>query len=182
MTRIYCDMDGVLCFFDKRACDKWGFKPDGSGWYDIEDHHWKMIEYDTDFWAHMEWQPGGRELWEAVKSMDPWILSAYNKEVMQSTIIGKLEWVRRELLIPDWKVKVCMREDKFHFARNLDGTRNVLIDDNQTNVREWARAGGVAVYHKNNTESTVNIINSIKEGKISLEHAAVWSEIGTLPA
>lgn len=172
--RLYFDMDGVLCHFDKRACETWGFEPNESGWYDIEAHHWKLIEHNTEFWSHMEWQPGGKELWEATKDMNRWILSAYNPAVMKSTIVGKIGWINNQLDIPDWKAKLVMREDKRHFAVNHDGTRNVLIDDQLKNIQEWAAAGGVGIHHTDDVVHTIEVLDKIKNRSIDLTTPSVW--------
>lgn len=168
--RLYLDMDGVLCHFDKRAMSLWTeLKPDESGWYDIEKHHWEMIEHDTAFWSDMEWQPGGRELWAAAQNMDPWLLSAYNPAVMRSTVIGKMDWINKELQIPTWKAKFCMREDKQHFARHPSGQRNVIVEDNMKNCVEWEKAGGIAIFHKHtDTDSTIKHLHAINSRQLDL--------------
>lgn len=169
MSRLYLDMDGVLCHFDKRARETWGFEIDPNGWYDISDDHWKMIYQNTEFWSHMDWQPGGQELWEISKSLDPWILTAYNPMVMRSTIIGKLDWVERELGIPIWKMKLTMREDKHHFATNLNGTRNILVDDNRKNIKEWEQAGGIGIFFdQTNINAALAHVTALSTNRLDL--------------
>jgi len=168
--RLYLDMDGVLCHFAKKAQETWGFPEKEDGWYDIEDHHWDMIDQKPEFWSEMEWQPGGRELWDATKHLDPWLLTAYNIQVMQSTIVGKLGWVKSELAIPLWKTKLVMREDKQHYARNPDGSRNILIDDSKKNIREWFDQGGLAIYHGGDVSDTLHHLKNITTGRIPTEY------------
>lgn len=168
--RIYLDMDGVLCHFDKRAMALWtDLKPDDTGWYDIKHHHWMMIENDTAFWGEMEWQPGGKELWAVAWRMDPWLLSAYNPVVMRSTVIGKMDWIDKELAIPTWKAKFCMREDKQNFARHPSGHRNVIVEDNMKNCVEWEKAGGIAIFHQDKyIDSTIKHLSDINSGQLDL--------------
>ena len=69
--KIYIDMDGVLCDFDKKFKEISGEDfieySDKYGW----NKTWKTIEKSgIEYWSEMEWNGGGKKLWNFLKNLD----------------------------------------------------------------------------------------------------------------
>lgn len=155
-TRIYLDMDGVLCNFIKGVKDTTGedfTSPDlnHAGKGKIK----QKIEAKGDFWHNLEWMPGGQELWRHVKSSSPYILSAYANWDKNSQA-GKHIWIKRHLMIPKQRIELVKRADKQNYAV-IDGVANILIDDYIKNIREWEAAGGIGIHHTD-ARKTINTL------------------------
>jgi hypothetical protein len=70
---IFCDMDGVLCDFDLGYKDLTGKSTDEANTVG-KSYFWKLFresvgENEKEFWANLEWQPGGKELWGYIESI-----------------------------------------------------------------------------------------------------------------
>ncbi len=150
---IFVDLDGVLTNFDKGYYDLTGI--------DITGHHyddkqfWEPInKAGYDFWINLEWTDDGKKLWNYVKKYNPQILSAPSKQ--NDSRIGKHDWVKREL--PGTHLILRSAQHKCEFA----SPNSILIDDNETNIKQWKNAGGIAIQHI----SADNTINELK--KLSL--------------
>ena len=57
---IYCDMDQVLCNFMKGADEAVG----SSFIHADKTERWNKINQTKNFWANLEWMPGGKRLWQ----------------------------------------------------------------------------------------------------------------------
>ena len=155
-SKIYLDMDGVLCNFIKGVADTTGED------FTSPDLNQKMkgqikskIEEKGDFWHNLEWQPGGQQLYRYVKSSSPYILSAYAKWD-KNCKDGKNSWIKRHLMMPKQRINLVKREDKKLYAVQ-DGVPNILIDDYIKNIREWEQAGGIGI-HQTDVKRTINTI------------------------
>ena len=86
---------------------------------------YKIAHDDVDFWADLEWQPGGKQLWSYIRQFDPDILtSPMDKQGHYESLEGKLIWVEKNLgLSPD---KVNFAHDKYKYAVSEDGKPNFL--------------------------------------------------------
>jgi hypothetical protein len=51
--------------------------------------------------------------------------------------------------------------DKGMYAKQADGTPNILIDDFGYNIKKWQSAGGIGIQHTNG--SVGNTINQLKK-------------------
>jgi hypothetical protein len=168
---IFCDMDGVLVNFDKGYQDLTGMSThhvDAQG----KKEFWKAFrqglensgESEKHYWANLDWQPGGKELWDYIKEYNPYILTApsvnfdlpydqrYNREYNES-MQGKLEWVQR---------LSNMRKIYFASAVNkpkLAGSNKILIDDRKDTIDSWNANGGIGILHT----SAENTIKQLKE-------------------
>jgi len=75
--KIYCDMDGVLCDFEKQFIKFFGMTPDE---YDAEHGRtafWKAIDdAGVRYWAGMDWMPEGKKLWSYIEKYKPTLLTA----------------------------------------------------------------------------------------------------------
>ena len=91
---IYCDMDQVLCNFLKGADEAIG----GSFVQAPKDTRWGKINQTKDFWANLEWMPGGKRLWQFISRYDPYILSAYSGRDPASKN-GKLKWLAKNTYV-----------------------------------------------------------------------------------
>lgn len=149
--RIYCDMDGVLTDFVKAMRD--------IGWTGSLDFNhneigkmWRLIDKHGghEFWASMPWMDGGKELWKYIKDKDPWILTSVGRSLHggpgRKRKKGKELWVERELgkqylanmiVVPDKRLKA-------DYAK----PNAVLVDDEEQNINDFIRAGGMAIHHK----------------------------------
>ena len=157
LPAIYCDMDEVLCAFLKGAN-----KAIGGDFPSMDKNkRWKLIVQTKDFWANLEWQPGGKQLWAYIRQFDPDILtSPMDKQGHNESLEGKLIWVERNLgLSPD---KVNFAHDKYKYAISEDGKPNILIDDFETKVKPFTEAGGIGILHLG-AKNTIKILELLKD-------------------
>lgn len=150
-------MDGVLCNFE-RGCELAYNEP----WYPnlhvrcnhkdpaIADQFWlEMYDRKPDFWETLPWMPGGQTLWKGLIGIPVQILTALPDVAMRAEH-GKRVWCATHLTPQPRTVHVVQRPQKKQFALNPYGEPNILIDDYVKNVKEWWKAGGIAIHHDHN--------------------------------
>jgi len=138
---IYCDMDGVLCDFDRPLKERFGVD---DTWALGDDELWPLVKQIPRFWEDLEWMPGGKELWEFIRPYKPSILTSPSRHDDRSKP-GKIEWVERE--IPDKKVHlIFIRASK---KRTYASQSSILIDDLASNIEGWKASGGIGILHEN---------------------------------
>tara|TARA_B100000287_G_scaffold314751_1_gene298295 strand:- start:750 stop:1244 length:495 start_codon:yes stop_codon:yes gene_type:complete len=146
-TRIYCDMDGVLCDFARNIKITTGMTIDK--WMRINPKHerWQPIVAKKDFWANMPWLNDGKNLWRFIEKYNPHILSAASQEDPNCKM-GKHRWIFRNLNIPSGRIHLVQRHEKQTYAKT-GGQPSILIDDYVKNTREFSMRGGVGITFKN---------------------------------
>jgi hypothetical protein len=150
---IYCDMDGVLCDFDKRYQQTTGMLPkDYETKYGISAFWDAINDEGVKFWAGMEWMPGGQQLWDYIAKYNPTLLSAPSRE--ESSKIGKRLWVKRNMA--GTKLILASRERKQLYS----GENQILIDDRTDNIDEWKSKGGIGILYKT-SEQTINELKNL---------------------
>ena len=148
--KIYCDMDGVLVNFIKGYYELTG--RDISGQYHTDKKFWEPIDKaGVDFWLNLEWTPDGKALWDYIKKYNPELLSS--PSIQNDSRVGKAKWVEKEL--PGVHLILRSAEKKQEFA----APNTILIDDRESNIEQWERAGGIAIFHT----STADTINQLKQ-------------------
>jgi len=150
---IYCDMDGVLCDFDKRFMEFSNGIPPGK--YESKfgkKAFWKLIsEKGVGYWVGIPWMSDGKQLWNYIKPYNPSLLSAPSME--ESSRLGKRLWVRNN--IPGTKLILRSAEQKQEFAN----PNAILIDDRPSNIEQWRAKGGIGILHTSANET----IEQLKE-------------------
>jgi len=145
--KIYCDMDGVLCDFDKRFKEFSDDIPPGkyASKFGIK-IFWKLIhKQGVGFWVGIPWMPDGEQLWNYIKPFNPSLLSAPSME--ESSRLGKRLWVRNN--IPGTKLILRQAEQKQEFAN----PNSILIDDRPSNIEQWRAKGGIGILHTSANET-----------------------------
>ena len=144
---IYCDMDGVLCDFDKRFMEFSNDIPPGK--YESKfgkKAFWKLIsEKGVGYWVGIPWMSDGKQLWSYIKPYNPSLLSAPSME--ESSRLGKRLWVRNN--IPGTKLILRSAEQKQEFAN----PNAILIDDRPSNIEQWRAKGGIGILHTSADET-----------------------------
>jgi len=146
--KIYCDMDGVLCDFDKRFKDlnPEHLKPSEYISKYNTNKFWDLIDsYKEKFWSEMQWMPDGKQLWEYIKKYNPSLLSAPSKKA--SSRFGKRLWVDKNL--PGTKLILAAAEKKQNYSKK----DRILIDDREDNISQWVSQGGIGILHKNTADT-----------------------------
>jgi len=169
---IYCDMDGVLCNFDKGYEDLTGVSTQkaneeskSSFWKRFRDSLEEKNIKEKDFWANLEWQPGGKELWNYIQQYNPNILSAPSVNFSlpsdqqlspdhNEAIQGKKEWIAKNLSGVGEEIFVPAPQ-KASYAN----PKSILIDDMKKNTDAWRASSGKAIFHTTASET----INTLKE-------------------
>jgi len=163
----FCDMDGVLCFLDKMFTSCSGESVHGYAEKYGVAAFWKFPDtVGEPFWSDMEWQPGGKDLWNYIKKYNPTILSAPSRQ--PSCHAGKLKWLIKNIPeLPNHNVqtkskygwdgtsKIILNSDKFRYVKDQ---YDILIDDTQKKIDAWNKAGGTGILHT----SAENSINQLK--------------------
>jgi phosphopantetheine adenylyltransferase len=156
---IYCDMDGVLCDFDLGYEKLTGISTAEANTKG-KSYFWELFrkgvgKNEKEFWANLPWQPGGQELWKAISPYTPNILSSpaidFNLPSNQQldpeynqAIQGKKEWIAKNLSNVGEEIFVPAVQKATFAAPN-----HILIDDMKKNTDAWEAAGGIAISHKN---------------------------------
>ena len=141
--KIYCDMDGVLCDFNKRFTSLNPEKLSPSQ-YDAKygrEKFWNFIdkEIGVKFWVGIPWMKDGKELWDYIKKYNPTLLSAPSRE--NESRLGKRLWVKNN--IPGTKLILASASKK----QNYSGRDKILIDDRPDNIEQWRSKGGIGILH-----------------------------------
>ena len=166
-SEVFVDMDGVLVDF----FTEWAKLMNVKTYRDIPKREipkaLKKIVDTPNFWENLPPLAGYKELLTAIKQMH----GSY--KILSSPLAndpnvdpGKREWVNKHLgfFKPE---KVIIDHNKSQYAKQPDGTPNILIDDYGKNVNAWKQAGGVAIkHHTSTTNDTINQLKSILTNEV----------------
>jgi hypothetical protein len=149
IKKIYLDMDGVLCNFERRYLELYDELPgsmrDRKDFNVNWDHFVQSEQFKT-----LDWWTGGRDLltyitqYQHENEVEVEILSSsggqkYHREVAEQ----KIEWLR-DKGIPFKANIVSGRKAKAEYAT----PESVLIDDTHDVIQGFIAAGGIGVHHK----------------------------------
>ena len=140
MNRLFLDCDGVLADFDRGAAAVLAMSP-----REFEKRHglgefWRRLARAPDFYATLPELPDARELFEAVRHLDPIILTGLPRGNWAAQ--QKERWAAEHF--PGTRIITCMAVDKRRHAQAGD----ILVDDLLTHRHLWEEAGGVFVHHR----------------------------------
>ena len=164
ITRIYFDLDGVLANFNdqfkKYSNEKLDFK-EYIGKYGSK-KTWDIINKGgIKYWSTMNWNPGGKELYNYVMKMAPqngievWVLSSPGLDPNGDAKKGKNEWLDKHTSIPQNRRIFKQAKDKHTEAKE----GYILIDDMGKNATEFTQAGGIGI--KNNPKNSKESIEKL---------------------
>jgi FMN phosphatase YigB (HAD superfamily) len=160
MKKIFVDMDGVLCDFNKRYTEKFGRTPaeiKADRVNKLYSKHWHQFVDDAEF-TGLEKMGHANELLSILRSIDNrfeiCILSSAGgfdrqREVQEQ----KLAWLEMHDIY--WPaVIVPGRKYKTGFA----GVDALMIDDTYDVVESFIKAGGNGVWYKDGGENALGLI------------------------
>jgi hypothetical protein len=144
--RLYLDCDGVLADFEKGANAALGMPPKA-----FEKRHgvgrfWAKLASTPDFYFSLPLLPDALSLYEAVKHLDPVILTGLPRGNWAAD--QKVRWAAQHF--PGVRIITTMARDKRDHAKEGD----VLVDDQGKHRHLWEGAGGIFVHHRN-AETTI---------------------------
>ena len=137
--QLYLDCDGVLADFDAGAVRLLGMGPGefqekfGAGRF------WARLAKAPDFYGSLPLMAGALELFEAVRHLDPMILTGLPRGNWAAG--QKVRWVHQHF--PGTRIITVMAVDKRHHCQPGD----VLVDDTLKHRQRWEDAGGIFVHH-----------------------------------
>lgn len=150
---IYCDMDGVLCDFDRRFEQFGGMLPNEYETKNGINKFWELIDgIGSQFWSEIPWMQDGKQLWTYISKYKPSLLSAPSQD--SSSRYGKSLWVKKN--IPGTKLILAERKNKQNYSKK----NRILIDDMPNTINEWNSRGGIGILHTS-TENTLNELKSL---------------------
>jgi hypothetical protein len=192
--RIYCDLDGVLVDFESGIRSLF---PEQSlaapKSFHINDLNrrdmWRRVRTaDPPFFETLHWTAGGKRLWQAIRHLQPDILTGVPPFV--SSRQQKMNWCRQQLCVPvrhvdmagPWRSHVNVNggetsllesspneqaavcnvitcwSDNKHYH---SGPNAVLIDDRECLQRKWEAAGGIFIHHNGDVDATLGRLRDI---------------------
>jgi 5'(3')-deoxyribonucleotidase len=143
--RLYLDCDGVLADFDRGAHDVLGASPEAYVQRHGMGRFWQRLAQAPDFFARLPLMPGATILFEAVRHLDPVILTGLPHGNWAAG--QKQRWAARHF--PGTRIITCMARDKRKYCRSGD----VLVDDNPKYRHLWEGAGGIFIHHRSVADS-----------------------------
>ena len=145
MRQLYLDCDGVLADFDKGATAVLGLPPKA-----YEKRHglgrfWRQLAVAPDFYFGLPLMDDAMELFEAVRHLDPVILTGL--PLGNWAAEQKVRWAAKHF--PGTRIITTMARDKRDHAREGD----VLVDDQLRHSALGVEAGGVFIHHRSAAQS-----------------------------
>jgi 5'(3')-deoxyribonucleotidase len=141
--KIFVDLDGVLADFDKSAGTILG--TDNIYKYEFvwgQDVFWQKLNKYPWFFRDLERTPDAGVLWNAIKHLNPTILTALPRKDAHDVDVQKRNWVSKHISHTA-EVITCLTKDKPNYCKPGD----ILIDDRAVNRDAWLKAGGTYVIH-----------------------------------
>jgi hypothetical protein len=144
--QLFLDCDGVLADFDKGATAILGMAPRA-----FEKRHglgrfWAKLASAPDFYFSLPLLPDAMRLFDAVKHLDPVILTGLPGGNWAAD--QKVRWAAQHF--PGTRIITTLARNKRDHAKEGD----VLVDDQVRHAHLWEEIGGVFVHHKD-AETTI---------------------------
>jgi len=158
---LYLDMDGVIADLYNHAAEI----------YDVEHYksmtpkQWEAFFKDSnayELFRDISPFPSSNQLVRLIKKIAGGftILSSPLNFDREGSIKGKREWLRKHLNVsPDGEI---FDHEKWKFAKQIDGTPNVLIDDYTPNITKWQEAGGIGIKYQADEQPISDVVNALK--------------------
>ena len=158
---IYLDMDGVIADFFGGVEKMYGVKH----WKELTsvktggDLKQEVIDRITgsDFFATLPKFPTTDSLIQLVKSSTGGRFSILTSPLIgdhENSAAQKKVWIAKNIEQPD-EVIVSGRKEKW--AKQKDGTANILIDDRPVNIERWEARGGFGILYQANKDSIIKV-------------------------
>jgi hypothetical protein len=138
--QLYLDCDGVLADFERGAAAILGMAPKAYQARHGPGKFWQQLARAADFYAELPMLPDAQELFDAVRHLDPIILTGLPRGNWAAA--QKRRWAARHF--PGTRIITCMAIDK----RNHCQSGDVLVDDALKHRHLWEEAGGIFIHHK----------------------------------
>jgi hypothetical protein len=151
VSKLYLDMDGVLCSFEKRYLELFDESPGSSRDRKNFSSNWiKFIEGEN--FATLDWNPGGQELLAYVRTIPnveiEMLTSSGGQKYHTEVTIQKTQWLCERGI--EFKINtVPGRKLKAEYAKST----SILVDDTPDVIDSFGAAGGIAILHKDVNET-----------------------------
>jgi hypothetical protein len=146
MTRkLFLDCDGVLADFDAGAAAVLGMRPRAFEKRYGVGRFWATLAKAPDFYFSLPLMPDAMTLYEAVRHLDPVILTGL--PIGNWAADQKLRWAAEHF--PGVPIITTMARDKRDHGKKGD----VLVDDQERHRTLWEEIGGIFIHHKGAAES-----------------------------
>ena len=158
---VYLDMDGVIADFFGGVEKMYGVK------------HWKELTSvktggelkqevidritGSDFFSTLPKFPSADGLIQLIKSATGGKFSILTSPLIgdhENSATQKKVWISKNIEKPD-EVIVSGRKEKW--AKQKDGTPNILIDDRPVNIERWEAKGGYGILYQANKDSIIKV-------------------------
>ena len=140
MPQVYLDCDGVLADFDRGAARVFGMSPRQYERRFGLKRFWARLAAEPDFFATLPLLPDAMQLYEAVRPLDPVILTGLPRGAWAEP--QKRAWAARHF--PGVEVITTSASLKREHCRPGDA----LVDDRDTHRPLWEGAGGIFIHHR----------------------------------
>lgn len=151
VPEVYLDMDGVLCDFFGPIEKHHGVKH----WRDARKERRKFNSKIDKIAKKPGYFKNLKPLPHAGKLVNGVLKITKNYNILSSPLLTEVEQSSREK--SEWLQKhlkkhppraVLFDHEKFKYAKQADGTPNILIDDYETNIQLWEANGGIGILYK----------------------------------
>jgi len=152
VSKLYLDMDGVLCNFEKRYIELFGESPGSSR--DRKNFSGNWIQFiEGENFATLDWNPGGQELLAYVRTIPKnieieMLTSSGGMKYHTEVTIQKTQWLCERGI--EFKINtVPGRKLKAEYAKST----TILVDDTPDVIDSFGTAGGITILHKDVNET-----------------------------
>lgn len=151
-NHLFVDSDGVFADFDQHIFDLFGQYPKDMN----DDVMWAKANASDTFWSHMPLKPGAIELWEAIKHVEPTVLTGCPKGDYERASESKVAWWANGHFAHQ-KVITCLSKDK---ALHMKKPGDWLVDDMSKNTKRWEKAGGRAYRYDGDAQKCIAFLKA----------------------
>ena len=167
---VYLDMDGVLCDFKSPITMTLGKQTFHQVTNRDFDEFFKGVNV-SDYFKRLPMFPEGRMLIEFIiglfGSYD--ICSCPLRHYVKQSIHGKNLWIKKNLDKAHQPATAHYVFDKSKYAVKEDGSPNILIDDQDNNIKAWRDAGGIAIQFEADHGQFHNLVMEINQALESIK-------------
>ena len=149
---VYVDMDGVLADLFNHVAELQGV----DHYNHMTQDEWSVFFKDTnaeELFSGLPMFPTANSLLKMVRDMAGGykILSSPLSFDRAGSIRGKRTWLHKHITV--LSDGVIFEHEKQKYAKQPDGTPNILIDDYGVNINKWNAAGGIGIKYQADEDS-----------------------------